>query len=328
MNVSNLNSTLILAEDSYFDVAQLEFGSLVQPALQDAQSRLVFRTENLIINEIQNFAPKDKDLDYPNLLHVSASTSAATAKSPEQDIMSPNLGSGEYFDSEVLFQGWYPTLRKSIWILSKIYRLVNVLSVLIILTQSAVFDDLAHQVVHLCIQSLFTASNLLVTKKSRLEADLFLIKHLLILKEQIGAFDIEYVRPETEIDIPGLVERFREFLIFSSAALTKVVQLPVVVENMLDAKEELDGKLRIAINGFTKASAEDISLCVAGKGAIEVSDQEIKEASEKFRENAEKLLPTIQQKTEEYIVDPRTTDILVNAIMVVSRVKANDRKMR
>jgi len=87
---------------------------------------------------------------------------------------------------------------------------------------------------------------------------------------------------------------------------------------MLDAKEELDGKLRIAINGFTKASAEGIYLCVVGKGAVEVSDDEIKEASEKFRENAEKLLPTIQQKTEEYIGDPRTIDILVNAVMVPS----------
>jgi len=184
------------------------------------------------------------------------------------------------------------------------------------LIKSAVFDDLAHQVVHLCIQSLFTASTLLITKKSRLDADLFLIKHLLILKEQIGAFDIEYVRPETEISIPGLVERFKDFSFFSPSAIQKVVQLPVVVENMLDAKEELDGKLRIAINGFTKTCAEDVYSCLVGKSAIENSDDEVKAASEKFRENAEKLLPNIQSKTEEYIGDPRTTDILVNAVMV------------
>src|SRR5579862_1507050 len=184
------------------------------------------------------------------------------------------------------------------------------------LIKSAVFDDLAHQVVHLCIQSLFTASTLLITKKSRLDADLFLVKHLLILKEQIGAFDIEYVRPETGISIPGLVERFKDFSFFSPSAIQKVVQLPVVVENMLDAKEELDGKLRIAINGFTKTCAEDVYSCLVGKSAIENSDDEVKAASEKFREHAEKLLPNIQSKTEEYIGDPRTTDILVNAVMV------------
>lgn len=102
----------------------MDFGVLVQPALQDAQSRLVFRTENLIVNEIQNFVPKDRDLDYPRLLHV---TSGHVAN--DGDIQSPITGTNEFFDSGLLFQGWYPTLRKSIWILSKIYRLVNVLPI-------------------------------------------------------------------------------------------------------------------------------------------------------------------------------------------------------
>ena len=29
-------------------------------------------------------------------------------------------------DSQATFQSWYPTLRKAIWLLSRIYRLVNV----------------------------------------------------------------------------------------------------------------------------------------------------------------------------------------------------------
>ena len=178
------------------------------------------------------------------------------------------------------------------------------------------FDDIAHQVVHLCIQSLFSASTLLSSKTSRLDADLFLIKHLLILKEQIGAFDIEFVRPETEINFSRVVHRFREFstgVIFSPTTLRKVAQLPVVVENMLDAKEELDGKLRIAINSFTATTAEGILSVIAGK--IE-SEEEIREAAGKFRESAEKVLPFIQQKTEEYIGDSRVTDILVSAVIV------------
>jgi conserved oligomeric Golgi complex subunit 3 len=117
------------AETNYLDtdddtVPQFDFGILVQPALQDAQSRLVFRTENLIVTEVQNFVPKDRDLEYPRLLHVTLgpvdvmSPSSEGGKSPD--------GATEFFDSGILFKGWYPTLRKSIWILSKIYRLVNV----------------------------------------------------------------------------------------------------------------------------------------------------------------------------------------------------------
>lgn len=173
--------------------------------------------------------------------------------------------------------------------------------------------------VHLCIHSLFSASTLLSTKQTPLDANLFLIKHLLILKEQIGAFDIEFVRPETEIDFSRVVDRFREIssgVIFSPTALKKVAQQSVVVESLLDAKEELDGKLRIAINGFTNSTAEEIVGVVAGKAAMGAKEEEIKVVAGKFREVAEKLLPSVQQKTEEYISDARTTDILVNAIMV------------
>lgn len=110
---------------NFFETPQLDFGILVQPALQDAQSRLVFRTENLIVNEIQNFVPKDSDLEYPRLLHVTSGyvPTSPIVKPPE--VQSPSATS-EFFDSGVLFQGWYPALRKSVWILSKIYRLVNV----------------------------------------------------------------------------------------------------------------------------------------------------------------------------------------------------------
>ena len=84
----------------------------------------------------------------------------------------------------------------------------------------------------------------------------------------------------------------------------------------MDAKEELDGKLRIAINGFTNSTAEEIVRVVAGKAVTGAKEEEIKAAAGKFRETAEKLLPSVQQKSEEYIGDARTTDILVNAIMV------------
>jgi hypothetical protein len=120
---------LIIAQPSFFETPELDFGVLVQPALQDAQQRLVFRTENLVVSEIQNFVPKDRDLDYPRLLHITSGT-APLSPSIKSPTLSPTLsqlgGASELFDSGVLFQGWYPTLRKSIWILSKIYRLVNV----------------------------------------------------------------------------------------------------------------------------------------------------------------------------------------------------------
>ena len=121
---------------------QLDFSTLIQSALEDAQTRLVFRTQAMLRDEIENYKPKLEDLDYParnkqvslpGSKHNGPVTSGrkvsvadiSTPKDPviveESDSPSARYG----FDVEATFQGWYPTLRKAIWLLSRIYRLVN-----------------------------------------------------------------------------------------------------------------------------------------------------------------------------------------------------------
>jgi hypothetical protein len=42
--------------------------SLLKPVLQDAQTRLVFRGQALIVNEVGRFMPTEKDLNYPGVI--------------------------------------------------------------------------------------------------------------------------------------------------------------------------------------------------------------------------------------------------------------------
>ena len=127
------------------DTNQVDFSVLIHPALQDAQTRLVFRTQAILRDEIENFRPKPGDLDYPSRtrrVSLSGTKSQTPALSGRKDSVaepltpmpktpmvveesdSPNGRWG--FDTEAVFEGWYPTLRKAIWLLSRIYRLVNV----------------------------------------------------------------------------------------------------------------------------------------------------------------------------------------------------------
>ncbi|KAK6349860.1 Golgi transport complex subunit 3 [Orbilia brochopaga] len=291
-----------------YDRSQLDFGRLVQSPLHDAQGRIIFRAQNVIRDDIENFNPKPEDLDYPErnkIIHVPV-------KSPQTskpiDPVSPLEGENpSQFDTDAVFQGWYPSLRKSIWLLSRIYRLVN----------STVFDDLAHQVVHVCIGSLAKAADQIRRRKSETDAQLFLLKHLLILKEQIVAFDIEYVRPEVEFDFSSVTGTFWEIRetgsLFNPNNLMKLMQrgLPKVVENMLDAKVELDAKLRTVINQFTESWASRISGPVIespGKGP------EALEAIHALRKMAESEVPILRQKLNEYLTDVRTRETLIGAV--------------
>ena len=123
---------------------QLDFSFLIQSALEDCQTRLVFRTQAILRDDIERYKPKKEELDYParnRQVSLSGTKSGgpvalsgrkgsiaepATPKAPQvvEESDSPNARWG--LDTEAALEGWYPTLRKAIWLLSRIYRLVNV----------------------------------------------------------------------------------------------------------------------------------------------------------------------------------------------------------
>ena len=128
------------------DANQLDFSLLIREALEEAQTRLVFRAQAILRDEIERYKPKKEELDYParnrQVLLSGTRSNGPTATSGRKSSAtepttpmpktpkvveggdSPNGHWG--FDTEAAFQGRYPTLRKAIWLLSRIYRLVNV----------------------------------------------------------------------------------------------------------------------------------------------------------------------------------------------------------
>ena len=123
---------------------QLDFSALIHSALEDAQTRLVFRTQAILRDEIENYRPKADVLDYParnRRISLSGTKSRAPTSGRKGSVAEPTTPmpktpmvveegdspDGRWgFDTKAAFQGWYPTLKTAIWLLSRIYRLVNV----------------------------------------------------------------------------------------------------------------------------------------------------------------------------------------------------------
>jgi hypothetical protein len=131
-------------DDELPETPRLDFTQLVHPALEDGQTRLVFLALAVLRDDIENYKPKPEDLDYP-AKNKTTTTSGAKSKQPvlsgkKAPATDPNPmpktpmvveeedgGDSRWnFNTEAAFQDWYPTLRKAIWLLSKIYRLVHV----------------------------------------------------------------------------------------------------------------------------------------------------------------------------------------------------------
>ncbi|KAI4269387.1 MAG: hypothetical protein L6R38_007489 [Xanthoria sp. 2 TBL-2021] len=324
-------------DDEPLAANELDFSVLIQPALEDAQTRLVFRTQAILRDEIERYKPKPDVLDYPacnrkvslsGTKNQRSTTSGRKVSNAEPTTPMPKTPmiveggdslDGQWgFDTQAAFQGWYPTLKKAIWLLSRIYRLVN----------STVFDDLAHQIVHQTTLSLHHASTLITTNRTPADGHLFLIKHLLILKQQIVAFDIEYVvTPDINIDFSGVTNTFYELRerggFFDPRNLWKRMGgnlLPKVVENMLDAKVELDGRLRGVITDFTTGPADRITNPINETATAKKGFEPLK-AVNQAKVIAEKEVQLLRKKLDEYLDDRRTKETLVSAVqdLVVQR---------
>ena len=89
--------------------------------------------------------------------------------------------------------------------------------------------------------------------------------------------------------------------------------LPKVVENMLDAKVELDGSLRTVINDLTSDFASRITKPVDASATAKKGFDSV-QAVNVIQKVAEKEVPILRRKLDEYLDDVRTKETLVAAV--------------
>ena len=67
-----------------------------------------------------------------------------------------------------------------------------------------IFEDIAQEAVGLCRQSLVSASEAIKLHRNALDAQLFLIRHLLILKDLVHKLDLVQKEAQKAVEPPGV----------------------------------------------------------------------------------------------------------------------------
>ena len=202
-------------------------------------------------------------LAYPDVL-----SNAAAASEPKNEI-SENMGDNDN-DSKTksnsvaqrgiddVSRTWFPTLKHTLALLSKLYGVVEM----------NVFEDFARRGVLLCVNSLRSGADKVKRKGSPLHGDLFLVRHLLILREQLIPFEIRLHTVEKQLDWSGtrvamnnMLYNTRTMLRFDTAnAFLQLAWdgIPGLQETEVDAKRDLDNILKSSCGSLKQNALKTI----------------------------------------------------------------------
>ncbi|XP_028292098.1 conserved oligomeric Golgi complex subunit 3 isoform X1 [Gouania willdenowi] len=264
------------------NAAQLgAFDVVIKQMLEDVQERLVYRTHIYIQNDIIGYNPAPGDLAYPEKLEMMERI-AQSLKEEQMKQMShepvfsdvqledphgrrnSNLGSAEASRLQTsvspadLHGMWYPTVRRTLVCLSKLYRCID----------RAVFQGLSQEALSACIQSLLKASDIILKNKTQIDGQLFLIKHLLIMREQIAPFHTDFAIKEISVDLKKT--RDAAFKILNPKAVPNFFRLnshnailefllegtPEIKEHYIDSKKDVDRHLKFSCEQFIQQQTQ------------------------------------------------------------------------
>ncbi|XP_015111966.1 conserved oligomeric Golgi complex subunit 3 [Diachasma alloeum] len=354
------------------------FGNICLQLLHDAQERLVFRTHLYLQSDILGYNPSPGDLAYPNKLKmmediaeslreenrqakikkisVSSISSVSSITSNNLELEAPKFIPIAGFDpihklsapssssfnlitnSPADLHGmWYPTVRRTLVCLSRLYRCLD----------RPVFQSLSREAINFCIESIEKAKEKIEARATTLDALLFQVKHLLILREQIAPFQVDFTVKEYSLDFSkvktaafGLLERrSRVFALSNNALLEFLLEgAPRMKEHLIDSRKHVDSKLKAAcqmlIQHCTKLLVDPIDKSLgsvissnasvasppgspnAQKGIVpaKVEPQVVAQVVSEVLRLMKFQLPSIQQSMQLYLANRETESILFRPI--------------
>ncbi|KAF4529520.1 hypothetical protein B566_EDAN015178 [Ephemera danica] len=296
------------------------FGRLAWQLLQDVQERLVFRAHLYLKSDVEQYRPAAGDLAYPEKLEMMESIAQSLQQqqagdSTEQPLQPCSRTGSSPAD---LHGMWYPTVRRTLACLSRLYRCVD----------RAIFQGLSQEALSAC---------------SSIDAELFQVKHLLILREQIAPFQVDFTIKETSLDFSqvksaaaGLLSsRGRMFSLGSTNSILELLvagTMPHIKEHLRDSRKEVDLQLKHScealIEHATKKLAQSLMAFLdqvqhfhAAGGSSELLSKQpwaaadaVAEVVNDTQKRIKSQLPAFQRSMQLYLANRETEFILFRPI--------------
>ncbi|CDO75690.1 hypothetical protein BN946_scf184585.g3 [Trametes cinnabarina] len=228
----------------------LHISHLLQMVLQDAQTRLFFKAQSVIQSEIRYYVPKPHDLAYPDKLVAARKPASGTEIREKQSVS--RIFQVKTWDKQ---DTWYPTLQKTVWVLSQLHEFVK----------PAIFDELAQEAIKYCLQTLVSAAEMIKSRKppeSEYDGHLFLLRHLLILKEVTQNLDLVRRNVDRSVALSGVPETLASMLGKTTSLLPNALLTSLGMprdEDLTDVRHDIDQLLKKACEDVIQTAADNVS---------------------------------------------------------------------
>lgn len=318
-NISEL-CDVINTIDGYFNLDDIEDGSsitdkvsnqinyreLLTPLFEDTQSRLVFRIRKYIDKNVVNYHRTGKELTIQNRKEMSVPINGEL----DQSVNTPSDAADTIItttsDFPIDTALIYPSVMKSIKLLSKVYQLVH----------QNVFDELANSIVHLSIESLKKGFENDVSVESKL----YMIRNLIFLRDYVSTFNVEGATRETILDFTGLKSLYNRLtgrrqdtngLLGSTTTSVNplLAAIPRVITKYFNCRAEIQDNLTEAVTQFINASKE-----VFIQPLKNYPEKSLDETMKEFEDVLHTELPRVGPRIHDYIADHDTICYLIDGI--------------
>eukprot|EP01025_Chloroclados_australasicus_P038138 TRINITY_DN3909_c1_g1_i1.p1 TRINITY_DN3909_c1_g1~~TRINITY_DN3909_c1_g1_i1.p1 ORF type:complete len:612 (-),score=69.55 TRINITY_DN3909_c1_g1_i1:390-2225(-) len=324
------------------DVATRPLRPMLERIVADVQERLIYRTQAFIREEIAGYQPLYEDLDFPRKLEENQPANGQRQTEADEQLPKSEIeveGQNQLSNGKeahaAQYETWYPPVRHGLWLLSKLYRCMD----------KKIFGGLAQETVSACSVSIQHSSRMVARQQGTLDGQLFLVRHLLILREQIAPFKAEFSFTEIDLDFTHMRDYLRRIVLgeaslFSLSQNNAIIQLmgkggPRVLESQVDSKKELDRILKSScealIMTLTKLTVDPMLSFITKKTAVTTvanaggqrmplkqhafaDPERVREMVDSVNEALSNRLPVAVSKMKLYLTSPSAINVLMKPI--------------
>ncbi|OBZ70968.1 Conserved oligomeric Golgi complex subunit 3 [Grifola frondosa] len=287
-DADELNLDLDHTRHGKMGLRTLHISHLLQMVLQDAQTRLFFKAQAVIQAEIRYYIPKAEDLAYPEKL-VAARKILSGADLKEKESVS-QLFQLKSLDKQ---DTWFPTLRKTVWVLSQLHEYVKRRGDAEVEEPTIV----------------------------GIGGQLFLTRHLLILKEMTQNLDLVQKDVDRGIDLSGVTDTLASMLGKTTSLLPNALFASLGMprdENMTDVRHGIDLELKRACEDVISSCAEPacapLRSARAARGAAVGVASHSHGAHRRVPPGVARDLRAAVARLRLYLEDDRTVGVLVRHV--------------